>query len=418
MSLLESASLILTPNGYKSGKLYSIVPSSGNGDLTFTRATSASRTNSSGLIETVLTGVPRLDYSGSTPSILLEPQRTNLAAYSTQFNDAYWSKTNSTISSNLITAPDGTTTADKIVSNLVTARISVAKTFTVTANVKNTFTLYAKAAEWSRICIFHDATTFSEGAYYGAGVQIDLLTGISTNSSILKATSVGNGWYRIETSATPTITSHDIEIVPFNPVNTGNVNAVVGDGVSGVYIWGAQFESSASYATSYIPTTTSTVTRNADLASVSGVSSLIGQTEGVMFIESAALANDLTRRVLSISDGTADNRIFIRYEVTSNTISAFGVVGGVSFPNQIMYTLSDETQYAKIALRYRVNDITLWVNGAKRGIDTTSQILPSNLSRLAFDRGDNVDIFYGKVKSAQLYKTYLTDAEMVSLTTL
>ena len=417
MSLLASASLILTPNGYKSGKLYSIVPSSGNGDLTFTRATSASRVNSSGLIENVLTGVPRLDYSGSNASILLEPQRTNLAAYSTQFNDAYWSKNNSTISSNLITAPDGTTTADKIVSNLFTGRVSVNKTFTVTANAKNTFTLYAKAAEWSKICIFHDSATFTEAAYYGSSAYIDLLTGTSTSPSIAKSTSVGNGWYRIETSATPTITSHPITIVPLDPLAT-SVNGVNGDGVSGVYIWGAQFESSASYATSYIPTTTSTVTRNQDLASVSGVSSLIGQTEGVMFIESAALFNDLTNRVLSISDGTANNRIFLRYNFTSNAIFAFGVANGVTFPNQIIYTLTDETQYAKIAVRYKANDITLWVNGAKRGVDTTSQVLPLNLSRFAFDRGDSIDIFFGKVKSAQLYKTYLSDAECITLTTL
>lgn len=418
MSLLDQASLILTPNAYKVNKVYSIIPSSGSGDMTTTRATSATRVNSSGVIENIASGVPRLDYSNSltAPSWLLEPQRTNLAAYSSEFDNAYWTKNNSTISANLVTSPDGTTTADKIVSNLFTGRIGVSKIFTVTANVKNTFTIYAKAAEWSRICIFHDATTFSEGGFYGGNTVVNLLTGVSSNPSITKSTSVGNGWYRIETSATPTITSHHIAIIPFAP-STTDVNAVVGDGVSGVYIWGGQMET-GSYATSYIPTTTSTVTRNQDLASVSGISSLIGQTEGVMFIESAALANDLTHRVLSISDGTANNRIFIRYEVTSNTISAFGVVGGVSFANQIIYALSDETQYAKIALRYKVNDITLWVNGAKRGVDTTSQILPSSLSRLAFDRGDSTDIFYGKVKSAQLYKTYLTDAEMASLTTL
>ena len=416
MSLLTQASLVLTPTSYKANKLYSVVPSNGNGDLTTTRATTATRINSSGLVENVATGIPRVDYTNGVANILLEPQRTNLSLYSSEFNNAYWTKNNSTISANLVTSPDGTTTADKIVSNLFTGRIAVSKIFTVTANVKNTFTIYAKAAEWNRICIFHDATTFSEGSFYGGGTVVNLLTGVSSNPSITKSTSVGNGWYRIETSATPTITSHNIAIVPFAP-STTDVNAVVGDGVSGIYIWGSQMET-GSYATSYIPTATSTVTRNQDLASVSSVSSLIGQTEGVMFIESAALANDLTRRVLSISDGTADNRIFIRYEVTSNTISAFGVVGGVSFANQINYTLSDETQYAKIALRYRVNDITLWINGAKRGVDTTSQILPSNLSRLAFDRGDSTDIFYGKVKSAQLYKTYLTDAEMASLTTL
>ena len=79
MSLFESASLVITPNGTKASKLYSIKPTDGSGDLTVTRATTATRVNSAGLIETVSANVPRLDYSnGSCPSILVEPQRTNL----------------------------------------------------------------------------------------------------------------------------------------------------------------------------------------------------------------------------------------------------------------------------------------------------------------------------------------------------
>ena len=177
---------------------------------------------------------------------------SNLLNYSEQFDKEYWEKENSTVSSNLITAPDGTITADKIVSNLFTGRISVLKVFTVTAREKNTFSLYAKAAEWSKICIFHDSTTFIEAPYYGAGVIIDLLTGTSTSPSTAKVTSVGNGWYRIETSATSTTTSHRITIVPLNPSNIGDVNAVVGNGVAGVYIWGAQFEV-GHVATRYTP---------------------------------------------------------------------------------------------------------------------------------------------------------------------
>jgi len=326
MSLLTQASLVLTPNAYKANKLYSIIPSSGSGDMVTTRATTATRVNSSGVIESVATGIPRLDYTGSVPSILLEPQRTN---------------------------------------RVLNSATVVTQTITTTA-VANTLSFYG--------------------------------TGTITLSGTFAGTLVGTG-----ASNRVTLT--------FTPTAGSLVLTVSGSCTNGQLEIG-------SYATSYIPTTTSTVTRNQDLASVSNVSSLIGQTEGVMFIESAALANDLTNRVLSISDGTANNRIFLRYNFTSNAIFAFGVANGVNFPNQIIYTLSDETQYAKIAVRYKANDITLWVNGAKRGVDTTSQVLPLNLSRFAFDRGDSTDIFFGKVKSAQLYKTYLTDAEMASLTTL
>jgi len=77
MSLLTQASLVLTPNAYKANKLYSIIPSSGNGDMTTTRATTATRVNSSGLVENVATGIPRVDYTDGVANILLEPQRTN-----------------------------------------------------------------------------------------------------------------------------------------------------------------------------------------------------------------------------------------------------------------------------------------------------------------------------------------------------
>ena len=79
MSLLTQASLVLTPNAYKAGTLYSIIPSNGNGDMTVARGTNATRINSSGVIETVGTTIPRLNYDtvGGCPSILLEPQRTN-----------------------------------------------------------------------------------------------------------------------------------------------------------------------------------------------------------------------------------------------------------------------------------------------------------------------------------------------------
>ena len=90
MSLFDDASLVLTPNGYKASKLYSIKPTSGAGDMTVVRATTATRVNSAGLIESVATNVPRLDYTGGgCPKILVEPERINRVLYSEQFDNAY-----------------------------------------------------------------------------------------------------------------------------------------------------------------------------------------------------------------------------------------------------------------------------------------------------------------------------------------
>jgi len=327
MSLLTQSSLILTPTAYKTSKLYSIVPSSGNGDMTAVRATTATRVNSSGLVESVAINVPRLNYDANgSASILLEPQRTNL---------------------------------------LVNSATVVTQTITTTA-VANTLSFYG--------------------------------TGTITLSGTFSGTLVGTG------------ASNRVSLT-FTPTAGNLVLTISGSCTNGQLEIGA-------YATSYIPTTTSTVTRNADNIVSGSITDLIGQTEGVLFVESAALANDLTQRIASISDGTTSNRIGIYYNSNSNQILCFGVANGTNFASAIAYTITDETQFAKIAIRYRVNDFSLWVNGAKRGTDLTSQALPLNLNRLGFDNGASSGQYVAKVKSAQLYTTYLTDAEMASLTTL
>lgn len=116
MSLLDTASLVITPNGTKASKLYSVVPSDGSGDMTVTRATTATRVNSAGLIESVASNVPRLDYSnGTCPSILVEPQRTNILKYSEDLTNAVWSLIGTiTRTANYGTAPDGTQTSTRI----------------------------------------------------------------------------------------------------------------------------------------------------------------------------------------------------------------------------------------------------------------------------------------------------------------
>ena len=328
MSLLAKASLILTPNAYKANKLYSVVPSSGNGDMTFTRALpTATRINSSGVIETVNADVPRLNYANGVPSILIEPQRTN---------------------------------------RVLNSATVVTQTITTTA-VANTLSFYG--------------------------------TGTITLSGTFAGTLVGTG------------ASNRVNLT-FTPTAGSLVLTVSGSCTNGQLEIG-------SYATSYIPTTTSTVTRNQDLASVSGVSSLIGQTEGVLFVESAALANDLTSRVITISDGSTNNRIMLYYNTTSNLITVSMVSGGTTIIAGISYTLTDETQFSKIAVRYsNTLGVSLWVNGVNR-VSSVATTLPISTNRFAFDGGiTTANPFFAKVKSAQLYKTYLTDAEMASLTTL
>ena len=183
------------------------------------------------------------------------------------------------------------------------------------------------------------------------------------------------------------------------------------------YVWGAQLEV-GSYPTSYIPNfgTALGVTRNQDIFTRDGIGSLINSTEGVLFVEMAALSDDLTYRRISLSDSTEDNRISISYDDVSNTISGQVFVGGVE-QSLLTYVLSDITEFSKIALKYKVNDFELWVDGYEIATGVSGSVFPQGtLNSLSFDNGSSVQNFFGKVKQLQVYDTTLTVSQLENLT--
>lgn len=167
------------------------------------------------------------------------------------------------------------------------------------------------------------------------------------------------------------------------------------------------------YATTYIKTTSSSATRVADACSKTGISSLIGSSEGTLFAEVQGFSNDTVR--FAISDGTNNNNIYI--ELSASNISAVGRVGGV---NQFSIISSQTlTNINKIAIKYKTNDFALWINGIQVGTDTSgSTYSTSTLNSLRFDRGDGGIPFYGNVKQTILFPNALTNAELASLTTI
>jgi hypothetical protein len=364
--------------------------------------------------------IPRIDYTGGgCPSILLEPLRTNIVLRSEDFYNASFIKNFSEVIPNNTTAPDGTLTADTLSGDGTSGLHYLAQAVSATSGVAYTQSVFAKKGTNNFLQIIGTTTNSIYDSHSWANFDLENGdvgdTGTSATATI---TDFGNGWYRCTMTATATATASGNGFLLWLITSATSGRAETNSLTTSVHLWGAQLEAGA-YPTSYIPTTTATVTRNADVISKTGISDLIGQTEGVLFIETAALNNDLTgNRSISISDGSSDNRIGINYNSTSNNIQTVVTVAGVT-QTSINYVLADETDFAKIALRYRVNDITLWVNGEKRGTDITSYTLPSvDFTKLAFDSGAGVSPFYGKAKQVQLYKTYLSNDEMAALTTL
>ena len=391
MSFYEESSIVITPNAYKAGTLYAVSPTSGLADMDFTRATAATRVDEDGLVADVLSGVPRIDYTGGgCPHILAEPQRTNTILYSEEFGSTGWSfVTAGSVIAPIVTndyaiSPDGTQNAQRIQFNLNGGTVSA------------------------------DRTVIRQGV----GSQTDWFFSVwmkSTNGSNQKIL-----WHTTSDSNETTITS---EWQRF----TLNLNATsdywIGLGLRGgtstvdtadILVYGFQAEQ-GSYPTSYIPTSGATVTRNQDQFTRDGISSLINSTEGVLFVEMAALSDDLTYKMISLSDGSTTNRISVIFNNTSsNTIRVVIVNYSVSFDET--YTVTSILDFNKIAVKYKENDFALWINGTEVAIDTSGAV-PINLNKLSFDIGNGTYHFYGKVRQLQVYPTALSDSELTILTT-
>ena len=179
-----------------------------------------------------------------------------------------------------------------------------------------------------------------------------------------------------------------------------------------IYIWGAQLEQ-LSYATSYIPTNGSTVTRNQEICNNSGTVNDFNSEEGVLYAEIAALADDLTNRFISLTDGTDNNSVTIFYGGVSNRIRTEIKSGAVTQAN-LSTTSYPITNYNKIAVKYKGNDFALWVNGVEVATDTSGST-PIGLNDLSFNRANILD-FYGKTKNLKVFKRALTDTELYLLT--
>ena len=217
------------------------------------------------------------------------------------------------------------------------------------------------------------------------------------------------------TSESVTLTNEwqRVDVTKTSGSSTSKLAGMIGSTDGDILIWGGQLEE-GSYATSYIPTSGSTVTRNQDQFSRDGISSLINSTEGVLFAEMAAFEDDDDYRYLGLNDGTDDNRVVILYYLNNNRIRAVLSSGGVNFVDEY-YTVSSLSDFHKIALKWKANDFSLWVNGVERATET-SVTVPVGLSHLSFDKGGGTDIFRGKVKQLQVYKTALTDVQLAALT--
>ena len=416
MSLFDDASLVLTPNGYKASKLYSIKPTSGAGDMTVVRATTATRVNSAGLIESVAINVPRLDYTGGgCPSILVEPARTNNVLRSEEFDNGYWNKFNVTVTPNTTISPDGTTTADNV--NITAINGFLRRTSLTFANSTSyTISIFVKKSATTGTKNFR--FYYTNGVNSGLACTVDLtnITATTTTNGAIpptilstKLVNYGNNWYRVEVAFTT-------NALGGNSGSEIGLQPLGGGPVVDFDAWGAQLETGTN-ATSYIPTVAATVTRNADVISKTGISSLIGQTEGTLYAEVNLDNFDVNNvRILAISDGTSANRIMLLTN-SSNRITT--IVSNSSVEQAQISSGTLTKGLYKIAVAYALNDFAFYINGALIGVDSSINVpICTDVYLGKIESSSPTAILNDRIELATLFKTRLTNAQLATLTTL
>ena len=361
-------------------------------------------------------------YSGEG-SLLLEPQSTNSLLQSNQF-DSEWSTTRLDVLANQIISPDGTLNADLLTPTASANSHSIGNATLINYNSQeSTISFFAKFNG------YNISTSVAGTPTNWTGCVFDLENGIAKTPQNAGAQSLctskienyGNGWYRCSITFTPyssgtfynfwgTVDSTDANLGSFG------LQSYTADGISGVYLWGCQAEVGQSYPTSYIKTTSAAVTRLADVCNNSGSSDLINSTEGVLYFEGSALADDGTSRYISLSDGSFTNRVSVFYSSSTGIIGSRIVIGGASvFLNAPSQT---QTNNNKIAFKWKLNDYKMYINGVQVASNTIGGTFTSStLSELSFKAGrTGVAYMNANVKCVAVFKEALSDTELAKLT--
>jgi hypothetical protein len=357
----------------------------------------------------ILEDMPRLDYSGGAtcPSLLLEPQRSNLMVQSEGFSTTAWTDnaTDTNVTANATTSPEGLQNAAEI--EFTSSSAEIYDQFTNVASSMHIGTMFLK----NNGVNFVELELTGGAPSIAAEVTIDLRDGTLSNQVGDYTPTIedyGNGWWRVAIGDTGTATI----ATPAYKLKS------VGSNTGSFYAFGAQVEA-GNYPTSYIPTYGSSVTRSVDVCEDAGSSTTFNDSEGVLFVEFSALADsgrDNQWRFL-ISDGTNNNRIQIGLPNATNNLYASCIASGVTSAD-MTHTLNNASSNHKVAIKYKANDFAMYVDGVEVDADTSGST-PTGLDIFDFYRTPNNNNYVeANVKQVIYFPTALTDTELASLTTL
>jgi hypothetical protein len=398
----------------------------------YTVTTTAVVSNYQPVLVTAAAGVARFDFNPVTDvslGLLIEEARTNLLTYSTQFDNPAWAigaAATGAIVANQIVSPDGTVSADLFydLNSTLNDRV-IGQVIALTTATSYTLSCYVKSAgnNFAYLRVGQDLTPNN------IIVVFNLLTGAvgsslrfaNANSPTIVSssiTNVGNNFYRILVTVTTSVTANHYCQIGMNTTDTTNVD-YTGNGWNGIYIWGAQLEV-GSFATSYIPTTAGPVPRNADVAVMTGTNFLswYNNAQGTLFGQAISNTNTSTGgnpvAIASISDGTANNRIQVRYTSNVTTFAPRLVASGVSIIATAAGTVTRGVSY-KQALAYQSGNTAVAGSGAVIDSSALAYTLVG-VTSLEIGTGSTSEPTNGTISKIAYYDIRLTNAQLQALT--
>jgi hypothetical protein len=332
------------------------------------------------------------------------------------FDNSAWTKDNVSVSGNVLASLDGYTNADVMVENTSTTAHRIGRSISWVSGTTYAQSIFVKQGSGDRrIMMSFPSAAFTNVLICNFNIQTGVITTLGSVTG--KIENYGNGWYRCTAIVTATTTATSSMFYLLRNDNSPSSTGYTGDGTSSMYIWGAQLEAGA-YATSYIPTTAATTTRNLDDCRKTSITSLIGQTEGTLFVDFEKLTDSLPiadSAFISLNNNSTATRIYIFYNGNNLGIQ-YRVNSTIIYSGDFAMPLTRN----KVAVAYKLNDLVLYLNGLQiASFAVTADFSTYNLTQFAFGLAvTNAQQFQARTNQALVFKTRLTNNELATLTTL
>ena len=383
--------------------------------ITFSRPVGANQSpgtyvDENGIIQLSSADTPRFDHdptTGESLGLLVEEQRANLLLRSQEFDNSYWTLFpvgDTTIVPDAVTAPDGTLTADKLVEGTSTGRHYIEKLFYPGASTTYTFSVYVKAAGRTQVVIYPNAqTAFSKYVAFNLSSGVVIVENGSNITGNIQR--LANEWFRVSITTASGSNSQYSPIIGLTnntgPTYTDSAASYTGDGTSGIYIWGAQLEA-GSFPTSYIPTTSTALTRSADAASITGTnfSSWYNQSEGTVFSELGREGPGQSARFQIAEAGTSN-----RVQARAGNLYCFNSTQQFYF----FYTSATKEAFA-------LSNSSTSVSNNGNIVATAGTISLPACSQLELGARSNLDYLNGTISRLTYFPYRIPDANLQAMT--